>query len=578
MVRVRDEKPAATAGFSTPSGAVRAAHLDRVAVWVLRAGVVALPLAVWPPGYDIFVLPKLALLRLLVLTLAGLRVAAWAVVGRPAWRRTPLDLPLALFVASAALSAALAVNVGVAVFGTYYRYEGLLTIACYALLFWLAVQAIDRREARTLVRCLLLGGYVVALLAAVQWAIGGAAVGAGAGESESTFAGSLRAASTMGNANALGTFLALLLPLAARELLAARGAGERVLATNVAACLGLALVLTYSRAAWAGAALGVAIVAAGPAARAARRRPAAAAGVALAAAAGLGLAAATRAGPGWFGTALARAATLSDATGGSGATRLHIWHDSLPLIVARPWTGWGPDTFGLVFPRFATGDWTPGYSIDKAHNDLLQVAATQGLLGVAAQLWLLGAIVATFWRGRRRPGAVAFLAALVAYEVTLQTGFSWLPASAPASLLMATAIVAWRPDPAPAPAPAPGVRRAGVIAGLGAAAALLAAGLALATLPVAADTRFRSALAAQARDQHAVALRDLAAARRLAPEESVYAAETGDVLLDVDRTGAPGRAADPVAARAAYEDAVRLGDVRPEVRERLAVADRMAGH
>src|SRR5437588_3479 len=196
MVRVRDEEPAATAGSSTPSGAVRAARLDRVAVWVLRTGAVALPLAVWPPGYDVFVLPKLALLRLLVLTLAGLRLAAWAVAGRPAWRRTPLDLPLALFVASAALSAALAVNVGVAVFGTYYRYEGLLTIACYALLFWLAVQAIDRREARTLVRCLLLGGYVVALLAAVQWAIGGAAVGAGAGESESTFAGSLRAAST----------------------------------------------------------------------------------------------------------------------------------------------------------------------------------------------------------------------------------------------------------------------------------------------------------------------------------------------------------------------------------------------
>ena len=204
------------------------------------------------------------------------------------------------------------------------------------------------------------------------------------------------------------------------------------------------------------------------------------------------------------------------------------------------------------------------------------MAATQGLPGVAAQLWLLGAIVATFWRRRRRPGAVAFLAALVAYETTLQTGFSWLPASAPAWLLLASATVAWRPDPAPVPAP--GVRRAGVVAGLGAAAALLAAGLALATLPVAADTRFRSALAAQARGQHAVALRDLAAARRLAPEESVYAAETGDVLLDVDRTGAPGPAADPAAARAAYQDAVRLGDVRPEVRERLAVADRMAAH
>jgi hypothetical protein len=54
------------------------------------------------------------------------------------------------------------------------------------------------------------------------------------------------------------------------------------------------------------------------------------------------------------------------------------------------------------------------------------------------------AFVAAFWRGRSRPGAVALLGAWLAYEVCLQVDFSWLPSAAPAWLLMAVAVTAWR--------------------------------------------------------------------------------------------------------------------------------------
>src|SRR5262245_24848198 len=117
MERVRDGGPAAAAGSPTAPAAVWPGRLDRLSVWLLRAGAVTLPLAVWPLGYDVFVLPKLAVLRLLVLALAALRVAAWAAGGRLVRRRTPLDLPLALLVGSAAVSTLLPVNVGVAVLG-----------------------------------------------------------------------------------------------------------------------------------------------------------------------------------------------------------------------------------------------------------------------------------------------------------------------------------------------------------------------------------------------------------------------------------------------------------------------------
>ena len=413
--------------------------------WILRAGAVALPLAVWPVGDDVFVLAKAAVLGLLVTALLALRVLRLAAASEPAARRrpgTPLDLPLAAFVASAALSTVLSPAAGTALLGARYRYEGLLTIVAYALLFRLAAQALDGREARGVVRALLLGGFVVAALAVVQSLVETALIGGATEETARTFGGSLRATSTFGNAGTLGAFLAMLAPLALDELLRARSAADRLLAGNVAIVVVLALVLTYSRAAWLGAGLGIAVVAAGPAARLCRRRPwtaPAAAALVLPC-----LAVAVRVAPPWTRSVLERAASLADPTQGSGATRLHIWADTLHLVAARPLVGWGPDTFGLVFPRFQTGDWTPGFLIDKAHSDLLQVAATQGLLGAAAYVAVAAAFVAAFWRGRARPGAPALLAAWLAYQVPLQLDFSWLPSAAPAWLLMAAAVATWR--------------------------------------------------------------------------------------------------------------------------------------
>ena len=111
--------------------------------WVLRAGIFLLPLAFLPSIVDEFVLPKLLLTRLLVIILAILLLIGWSLQGAITWRRTPLDWPLIAFIGSAALSSVFAVNQVVAVFGTYDRWEGLLTIVTYALLFWLAVQFIS---------------------------------------------------------------------------------------------------------------------------------------------------------------------------------------------------------------------------------------------------------------------------------------------------------------------------------------------------------------------------------------------------------------------------------------------------
>jgi hypothetical protein len=119
---------------------------DQVARWILRIVTFALPLTFLPNLVSEFVLPKLLLLRLLLAALTILLALRWLLQGAITWRRTPLDLPLLAFVASAALSTIFAVNRNVAIFGSYDRWEGLLTIASYALLYFLTVQFLRGRS------------------------------------------------------------------------------------------------------------------------------------------------------------------------------------------------------------------------------------------------------------------------------------------------------------------------------------------------------------------------------------------------------------------------------------------------
>ena len=146
--------------------ATRLAALER---WFLRAGVFLLPLAYSWDTYDKYVLPKLLLARALLLGLVILFVARAAVARVIVVKRTPLDLPLIALIASAVLSTLFAENQNVAIFGTYSRYDGLLTFLTYAGLFWFSVQSLaSAAEARALLRIILASGYVVAAIAIVQ--------------------------------------------------------------------------------------------------------------------------------------------------------------------------------------------------------------------------------------------------------------------------------------------------------------------------------------------------------------------------------------------------------------------------
>jgi hypothetical protein len=535
----------------------RLAAIER---WFLRAGLFVLPLAYWWDTYDRFVLPKLLVARVLLIGLSILFLTRVIATGSLTIKRTPLDLPLLAFVVSALISTVFAYNQNVAVFGTYSRYDGLLTILTYAGLFWLSVQTLrtapsptlprtagegDSDDARVLFRVLLASGYLVAAIAILQ-AVGDSTV----------FGYRVPAFGTLGQQNVLGAFLVLLCPLAFRELVAANSWSVRVVALNVLAVLVAALVLTLSRSAWVGAALAVVVLIVG---RRPTLRPRIVGGaivLVVVLVASFGLAG---------GLQLERqiqARALTIFSPSAWGPRPAIWQDSVRLITSRPILGYGPDNVGLVYPRFQATNLGRS-QVDKAHAESLQVAATQGLVGLAAYALVLAAFVRAFWKGRQREGAIAIFAGWVAYEATLQLNFSALAASLPFWIFAAAAMESWGATRS-ARSISLGSDRSTRVAGTITIAALAALAIVGTVFPYLADSRLRVAARADVEGRSDAAQIAAAEARDLAPRESVYAVEVANIAFE---------RGDWASAAEAYGDAGTLGTYNPLVYRNLALAD-----
>lgn len=121
----------------------------------------------------------------------------------------------------------------------------------------------------------------------------------------------------------------------------------------------------------------------------------------------------------------APARTLAPA--GSFYKRFLLWRSALGIIREYPLLGVGPD----AIERVIATHWSVDYQLrnnylvevegfeNRVHNELLEVAASQGLLGLGARLWLYGAFAWMVWRASRKPEAEE-------RPVLIGLGASWL--------------------------------------------------------------------------------------------------------------------------------------------------------
>ncbi|MGH9196458.1 MAG: O-antigen ligase family protein, partial [Acidimicrobiia bacterium] len=227
-----------------------------------------------------------------------------------------------------------------------------------------------------------------------------------------------------GNASFLGAYLAMIVPMSVRMLLASHGPQSirsRLVYAASAAFGIVALLTTQSRGAWVGAAAGLLMVGILELRRLRKNVvPALVVGAAAVVLAGI-LVTVSPVGD--------RVRSVFDLSEGTVGGRLLQWKLTVEMIKSRPVLGWGAETYAFAFPRFIDAEFerNVGRDVipDRAHNAFLDMAASSGLLGIAGYAALLLLVLWTFLRIRNKDAAtVALAGACVAYLVQLQFSIS----------------------------------------------------------------------------------------------------------------------------------------------------------
>jgi len=377
--------------------------LERLGGFLPATIALALPTVFIPVAVDSYILPRAAI----VIAGAGLGCGlALLLPGGPGLGR--LRLALIAAAAAACLAFAFSVSWPVSLEGSYTRYESLpIRLAYLGLLpvpVWLLRDQISRERVIT--------AFVIGTSIASVWALGqevqllNHTIG-------------YRPDGNLGNANLLGALLAMAIPLAfARGL---RGARFGVLWWLALALMGGALLATTSRSGGLGAFAGcLAVIVFMLRGRSALIGAAVAVAVVV------------------VGLMLIVFSPLRLLNDDPGPARLHLWPDAIHMIAARPLTGWGEDATGLVYGRFLSGDWSP--EVDRAHSGPLDIAATQGVLGLGALAWVLLTLFRGLWRWRFVESVGPLGAACIGYSVWVLFNFDWAPATGAFWLL---AGIAW---------------------------------------------------------------------------------------------------------------------------------------
>jgi len=500
--------------------------LERVGGFLPAAVALTLPLAFLPAAADTYIL-----LRASIAVAGACLGVGIALLIPPAASLGNLRLPLAAAAGAAALAFAFSVSWPLSLAGSYTRYESLPMRLAYLGLMATSVWLLRRRVERDAVVAAFVFGTTVASLEALQQAFANVP---------------FRPDGNLGNANLLAALITMAVPLAIDR---ARRGGLFVgpwAAAVVAMAAGLVVTTSRSGALGVIAGCGALLVFAVP------RRFTVPLAAASAAAVGAGV----------LFILLSPLRALNDDPAG---LRLHLWQDGLRMLAARPLTGWGEETTGLAFGRFLTQDYAGLVTFDRVHSGVLDVAVTQGVLGLAALGWVLVVLFRAAWAKREERDVPALSAALVGYSVWVFFNFDWAPATA-AFWLLAGAL--WSSSSPPG-------EKAGVRGDKDAwrpvaAAGLVVAAVVFAVLPPLADTWYlqgRADLAVRADPLQAQyhwalgTLPELQKAADLGETDPGLYVQLGDAYL---------REGDRVNARRAYERALEIDPYYTPAREHIS--------
>ncbi len=419
----------------------------RLGLWAvaLAALVFALvPLIINPNAVLLYVPAAFYLIKfkLVMYLSAALLVAALGATllgTRPV--KLPVLLPALAFLSVSALSTLFSGDIVHSLFGETNRHDGLLSLAAGVLLFYAAARFLDSwAKVRVFLAVGLASAVIIAVYGILQHYGLDPVLSMGipwytmepvTGPLSPWYLTTGRSFSTLGWPLWLAAYLTLMMGAALALYFQTKGRWERALWLAALTLMAACWLYTYSRSSMLAVAVTVPVVL-----FLARRRIGGVKPLFLPLAVMVTTVIVAQLASPYSTSVLSRfvdanlAPTLDEASESgdvSVTTRLMMWRDTVPVILERPLLGHGPDNFAEPFERHEGEDlrafFPRGEVIDKAHNEFLQVAATTGLLGLAAYFW----IFASYFRNAYRSGGWPLLAlsgGVLAYILQLQTAFT----------------------------------------------------------------------------------------------------------------------------------------------------------
>jgi O-antigen ligase len=294
--------------------------------------------------------------------LAGALTLACMVWGsRRPWPRTPVDWAALGWLAALVIVSAAALDRA----GSFPR----VTKGFMPLLVGLAAwHTADARRGRRALAVYLTAFALVSALGLALWVMHGA-----------SFAS--RARGLVGHYMTFGGELLLFIPVALAIALTARTPRWRWGAAAVAVLALAPLAATFTRSAWLGLFVSCAVILA-------VERPLGLVFLALAGVAAWFLA------PGAWG---ARIHSVADPANLWNRQRVFMWEAGVRMFRDHPLTGVGLQDLHALYDQYRSPD-----SVERAghlHNAYIQIAASMGLVGLAAFAWLYGSLLRTAWAG-----------------------------------------------------------------------------------------------------------------------------------------------------------------------------------
>ncbi|MEW6680372.1 MAG: tetratricopeptide repeat protein [bacterium] len=370
--------------------------IDHIAIFVLSFTAFAIPLYYDYSINNIYVLPKVVLMRHLTIILLGLFFFRTLIL-KKGIEKPAIFLPIIAFAICSSIATTQSLNPFVSLFGCYSRYEGLTSLLNYIILFYLAFFFIKKGyQARIFFTSCVLSGLLSGGYGFLQHF-----------DKDPNWLVEMGESSTFGNKNFLSAYLVLLCPLSFSLFLLSwddkikkkRKAIIKIL-FNMGKFLQasffflsflffiVTIIIIRTRGAWLGllgegvlflALLGKNLF---------KKRYLYILILLLISIIPLFFFKETSPIGRIKGTfKVKKGVELT----GSALVRIYIWKSTLDLILHHP-LGVGPDSLKFTIPLYLLPDyWTiEGGVLDKVHNIILEIAATTGWLGILSytSLWI----------------------------------------------------------------------------------------------------------------------------------------------------------------------------------------------